>query len=190
MLRLRRRHSLVWALAIASLVAACGGTTPTTGPTGTAPGLATTSPGGGTATQAPDQGGTVDACALLTTADIEAVTGLQTKSRAPGPQGGVFESGCLWELIGERPLLPPTISLGVMRPGGREFYDRNFAAMDAGYQPIAGLGDVAVDADFGAVHVVSGDTFFQVQYIGDGGGDDNTARATELARKVVANLGG
>jgi hypothetical protein len=190
MFRIDRRRSLTGAFVLAALVAACGGTPATTGPVGTGSGPVPTAPGGGTITQAPVGGETVDACALLTAADIEAVTGHETKSSAAGPQGGVFASGCLWELVGERPLQPPTISLGVMRPGGKDFYDRNFAALDAQYPRIDGLGDVAVDADFGAIHVVSGDAFFQVQYLGDGGGDDNTTKATELARKVVANLGG
>ena len=86
----------------------------------------------------------------------------------PGPQAGVFASGCEWELVDEDAMVPPTISLGVMQPGGKDYYDRYFADMNdnAGYKPIDGLGDIAVDADFGAVHVVSGDAFFQVQYIG------------------------
>jgi Protein of unknown function (DUF3558) len=194
-LRLHRPRALACGLVLIALVAACGGSTPTTPPAGTGAGLATSPPanstpsGNGTATQGPGAGATVDPCALLTTADIEAVTGHETTSSTAGPQGGVFPSGCLWELVGERPLIPPTIALGVMATGGKDFYDRNFKALNAVFEPIDGLGDVAVDADFGTVHVVSGDVFFQVQYIGDLGGDDNTAKATELARTVIVNLG-
>ncbi len=189
-LPLHRRLTPILALVLAALLAACGGTSATAGPAGTGSNAAATPPGAGPTTQLPGGGETVDACALLTAAEIEAATGLETTSSTAGPQGGVFPAGCLWELVGERPLIPPTIALGVMGTGGKDFYDRNFKALNAVYQPIDGLGDVAVDADFGSVHVVSGDVFFQVQYIGDLGGDDNTAKATEIARKVVANLGG
>ena len=185
-----RRRPIVLATLTALLLAACGtGTAPSRpGGAGATSGTPTTqAPGGGVATQPPDA--TVDACALLTAADIEAVTGLVTKTSVPGPQGGIFASGCLWELVDDA-MVPPSISFGVMKSGGRDYYDRYFAGLgDPGYEPIDGLGDVAVDAEFGAVLVVSGDTFFQVQYLGGGFGGDDTAVATELSRKVIANLG-
>ena len=191
-----RRLPIVYGILTTLVLAACGGGTAATsgpgGPAATSGGSATQVPGGAV-TQAPGGGETVDACALLTAADIEAATGLKAKASTPGPQGGIFASGCEWELIDEDAMVPPTISLGVMATGGKDYYDRYFADMNdnAGYPPIEGLGDVAVDADFGTVHVVSGDAFFQVQYIsGSFGGDDSTALATELAHKVVANLGG
>jgi hypothetical protein len=81
-----------------------------------------------------------------------------------------------------------------MRTGGRDYYDQYFAPFNEenGYEAIQGLGDVAVNADFGSVLVVSGDTFLQVQYLsgGFGSGDEDAALAAELAGKVVANLGG
>lgn len=186
-----RRRSIVVATITTILLAACGGGTATSGPGG--PGAtsgtpATQAPGGGAVTQAPDQ--TVDACALLTAADIEAGTGLAAKPGLSGPQGGIFPSGCLWELVDDDSIVPPEVTLGVISPGGRDYYDRYFAGLgDPGYEPIEGLGDLAVDAQFGAVLVVSGDVFFQVQYIGGGFGDDDTAVATKLSRKVIANLG-
>jgi hypothetical protein len=189
-----RRLPIVVGILTTIVLAACGGGTPATsgpgGPAAASGGLATQAPGA--ATQAPGGGEAVDACALLTAADIEAVTTLAATSMTPGPQGGVFPSGCLWVLGDESSVVPPEISLGVLRPGGKDYYERYFATMDdnAGYKPIDGLGDVAVDAEFGAVHVVSGDTFFQVQYIGAAFGTDDTSMATELARRVVANLGG
>ena len=190
-----RRLPIAYGILTTLVLAACGGgPAATSGPGGPAAtsGSATQVPGGAV-TQAPGGGQTVDACALLTAADIEAATGLVAKPGLPGPQGGIFASGCEWELVDEDAMVPPTISLGVMTTGGKDYYERYFADMNenAGYKPIDGLGDVAVDADFGAVHVVSGDAFFQVQYIsGSFGGDYSTALATELAHKVVANLGG
>ncbi len=189
-------RSLIPGLVLVTLVAACGGSAPTTGPAGTSAGLASSPPangtpaGNGTATQGPGTGVTVDPCGLLTAADIQAATGQETTSSVAGPQGGVFPSGCLWELVGDRPMIPPSFALGVLARGGKDFYDRNFKALNAQFEPIDGLGDVAVDAGSGTVHVVSGDVFFQVQYLGDLGGADNTAKATELARKVLANLPG
>lgn len=194
-----RRLPITFGILTALFLAACGGGTAATtdpggpgGPGATSGGSATQAPGGPT-TQAPGGGETVDACALLSAADIDAVTGLAASSTTPGPQAGIFPSGCEWALVDEDAIVPPSISLGVMTSGGKAYYDRYFAPFEeeAGYEPIEGLGDVAVDADFGAVHVVAGDAFFQVQYIGGSfGGDDSTALATELARKVVANLGG
>jgi hypothetical protein len=190
-----RRFPIVFGLFTTMVLAACGGGTAVTSgpgnPAATSGGSATQAPGGAV-TQAPGGGETVDACALLTGADIEAVTGLEAQPGLPGPQAGVFASGCLWELADDSAMVPPEISLGVMRPGGKDYYDRYFADMNenAGYKPIEGLGDIGIDADFGAVHVVSGDAFFQVQYLSGATGDDDTGTATELARKVIANLGG
>lgn len=190
------RLPLTLGILTALVLAACGGgTAATTGPggPGATSGVPATQAPGGQTTQAPGGGQTVNACALLTAADIEDVTGLAASSTTPGPQAGVFASGCEWALVDEDAIVPPTISLGVMTIGGKDYYDTYFAPFEdgAGYEPIEGLGDVAVDADFGAVHVVAGDAFFQVQYIGGGfGDDDSTTLATELARKVVANLGG
>lgn len=192
-----RRSIVTFGLATTLLVAACGGGNPaTSGPAGvpTLPGGAATQAPGGGPTQAPGGGETVDVCALLTAEDIQDVTGDEIASSAAGPQAGVFPTGCEWVLIDGEAIVPPSISLGVMKTGGRDYYDRYFAPFneEGGYEPIDGLGDEAVDAAAGAVLVVSGDTFLQVQYLGGGFGssDEDTALATELARKVVANLGG
>ena len=172
--------------AMATLVlAACGGGAATTGPGGpgaTSAVAATQAPGGAQATQQPG-GGTADPCALLTDADIKAVTGYTVSTKVPGPQGGVFPTGCLWELDSTE-MIPPSIALGVMTQGGRAYYDTYFKQQDvaAGGTPLTGVGDEAVDVGFGTVHVVSGDAFFNLQYLGQ---DDHEV---ELAKKVVANL--
>jgi hypothetical protein len=192
-----RRTGTIIGLFCALLLAACGGGSAATsgpgGPVATSGGSATQAPGGG-ATRAPGGGDSVDACPLLTAADIEAVTGLATSSAEPGPQAGIFPSGCEYELVDEDAVVPPSIVLGVIRTGGKEYYETYFAPFseENDYVAIEGLGDLAVDADFGSVLAVSGDTFFQVQYLGGGlgTGDEDTALAAELARKVVANLGG
>ncbi len=192
-----RRLVTILGLSSALILAACGGgTAASSGPGGPGPtsaGSATQTPGDA-ATQAPGGGETVDSCPLLTAADIEAVTGLETTSSEPGPQAGIFPSGCEYELVDADSPVPPSIVLGVMRTGGKVYYDTYFAPFndENAYEAIPGLGDVAVEADFGSVLAVSGDTFIQVQYLGGGfdGNDEDTAMATDLARKVVANLGG
>ncbi len=192
-----RRTLMIVGLSGALALAACGGGTAATsgpgGPAATNAGGVTEAPGVA-ATQAAGPGETVDACALLTAAEIEDVTGLATASTLPGPQGGIFDFGCLWELVDDNAMVPPSISFGIMKTGGRAYYDQYFAPFNAenDYPAIEGLGDEAVEADAGAVHVVAGDTFFQVQYLGGGfgGADDDTRMATELAKKIVATLGG
>lgn len=191
-----RRRSIALATLTTLLLAACGGgTVATSGPGGprvTGAGTATQGPGGGPSTQAPGGGETVDGCTLLTEADIRDVTGFDTTSSTSGPQFGIFPSGCEWELIDDESIVPPSIGLGVMTTGGRAYYDQYFAPFNEeyGYEAIEGLGDEAVEDDTGAVLVVSGDAFFNLQYLGGGFGGDDTAISTELARKVVANLGG
>jgi hypothetical protein len=178
------------AVSTALLLAACGGGPGATGPAGPA---GTSGPGGpstqapGGATQAPG-GATIDACALLTEADIEEVTGNTVDAVTPGPQMGIFQSGCDWDLIDDDAMVPPEIVIGVHPSGGRDYYARYFEPFNegAGYEPIENLGDTAVDAEAGAVLVVAGDVFFNLQYIGLT--QDDTEIAAELARKVVANL--
>lgn len=82
-----------------------------------------------------------------------------------------------------------TRTLGVMTSGGKDYYKRYFAPLNQenGYDAIAGVGDEAVDGGMSDVLVVSGDAFFNLQYLGMG--SDDTDLATELAKNVVANLG-
>jgi hypothetical protein len=186
-----RHRPILFAFATALLVAACGGGGSATngpgGPAGTPAGNATQPPVG-VASQPPGGGETIDACALLTEAEIEDVTSFRTDSSLAGPQGGVFATGCEWILISDG-IVPPAISLGIMPTGGQQKYQQFLTALDRDLEPIENLGDEAVDAEFGAVMVRSGDAMFQVQYIGDASGADDTELAAELARMVVANLG-
>jgi hypothetical protein len=198
--RRRLPASLATTLTLAAFLAACGGSPAASGPgrTGAASasspssgGATTQAPGGGAATQAPGGGATVDACTLLTEADIDAVTGNATASSVEGGQFGIFNDGCEWKLVDEDAVTPPTIALGVMTTGGKDYYEQYFAPFNAeyGYEAIEGLGDEAVDAD-GSMMVVSGDVFFNLQYLGATFGGDDAAVARDLAEKVVANLGG
>lgn len=182
---------------LAFLVAACGGGAPTAAPGETTSGGASQGPGSAThppagATQPPGPGATVDPCALLADADIEAATGATVDEATSGPQFGIFASGCNWALVDEDSIVPPSIALGVMTVGGLSYYQTYFEPFNEeyGYEPVEGVGDVAVDAEAGSLLVVSGDAFFNIQYLGGGFGGDDTAIATELAKKIVESLGG
>jgi hypothetical protein len=188
----RRRLAIVPGV-FAALLVACGGgagTVGSGGPAATAPSAAATTPAG-VETQATGGGGgaAVDACGLLSDADIKDLTGHGVAQRAAGDPLGIFGHGCMWELAveGGSPV-PPQINLGVMTTGGRAFWDAYFAPIIDEYVPIEGLGDVAVDAGVKSIMVVSGDAFFQVQYFPGYGFAD--AHQAELARRILANLGG
>ncbi len=83
-------------LSLVFAVSACGGTsgTPTSGPGATTPAGQPTAVGGGP-TEAPD-GGTGDACTVITIADIRTATGIDY------PAGTVDADGtCTWELVSD-----------------------------------------------------------------------------------------
>lgn len=126
----------------------------------------------------------MDACALLTDDDIKAVTGYAVATKTPGPTGGIFAAGCEWELVAPDEIVPPSVVLGIMTTGGKAYYDAYFKPFieEQGYTPIADLGDEAVDAGFGVVQGVEGDSFFNLQYLGE------TDHEIELAKKLVTHL--
>lgn len=182
-----RTRLLALAATTAVAIAACGGAATTSAPGGggaTQPAGATQSTGGGVPTQQPGGGQTVDACSLLTAEDIKAVTGYAIDKAVPGPQGGVFASGCEWGLIAENEIIPPSIVLGIMTTGGKAFYDQFFAPFENadGNKPISGLGDKAIDVGASTVQVIKGDAFFNLQYLGKQDLEE------ELAKKVLTHL--
>lgn len=188
------RGSVIFTILTTVLLAACGGGPAASGGRGsgaTSGGGTTDAPVGGTTTTAPGSAAAVDACGLLTSADIRAVTGNETESSTARPMYGIFPSGCEWTLIDSEAVVLPSIGLGVMATGGKAYYDAYFAPFieENDYVPIQGLGDEALEDVAGAVLVLSGDTFFNLQYLGGGFGNDDTAVSTDLAEKVVANLG-
>ncbi|HET9852788.1 MAG TPA: DUF3558 family protein [Candidatus Limnocylindrales bacterium] len=191
-------HAAALSLVTALALAACGGG-------GGAPGTgATANPGGplataaaGPATQVPapgttqaPAGATVDACALLSDADIKAASGLEPKGPGTPALFGYYTAGCQWDIVNEGAAVAPTLAIGVLPTGGMEQYDRDIApfGVEYGYEPIEGLGDKAVDYGGGAVLVLTGDTLVEVQYAAIKANDVEIA--TELARTVLSHLGG
>ena len=185
------RLKLATAAATAAIaIAACGGAATTSGPGGQGgatqgpAGAATQAPANGGSTQQPANGGpSVDACAFLTAADIKAVTGYDVARTTPGAQAGIFQDGCEWELVAPDEIVPPSIALGILTTGGKDYYAKYMKPYndEQGNTPVA-VGDEAVDAGFGVIMGVKGDAFFNLQYLGE---DDHEL---ELAKKLVAHL--
>jgi hypothetical protein len=177
---LRARLVLLSAVAVVG-IAACGGSAATAGPATQPPGQATQQPAGG----GPAGGGpAVDACALLTDDDIQAVTGYSVANKRPGPNGGVFAAGCEWELNADNEIVPPSIVLGIMTSGGKAYYESYFKPFndEEGNKLIPGVGDEVVDAGFSVIQGVKGDAFFNLQYLGQG------SHELELTKRLVTHL--
>lgn len=169
------RSALVVITCLAAAVAACGGAAPSGAPTAAPP----------VATQPPASAVTVDACALLSDADIAALTGGTIQTTEPGPQAGIFPDGCRWIIDKESSMLPPEIVLGIMGSGGRAYYDKYFKPYnnEEDNEPIPDLGDEAVRGMADVAMVVVGDVLFQVQWLGQ-----EQDVEIEIARKVAENL--
>lgn len=156
---------LAMLMVVGIVVAACGGAAPTTGPGSTQGGAASNAPTGPTVTpggvaSAPAGAG---ACDLLDDAQIETVTGFELISEEPGPTMGIFENGCTWELESGMTGAPWQVVLGVLTPGGREYYDKFMAIMEG--DAISGLGDVAIRSEANTVIAAKGDALVSIQYI-------------------------
>ena len=191
-MRTQTRATLSIVALLAAVVAGCsGGPTATTGaggPAATGGTAPTTAAGGATvapAATAPTGGGTaVDACTLLTDAEIKSATGFAPIRKGAEPQMGVFEAGCEWELdnAGDAAW---SITIGVKTSGGRAFYDKYIAPPASEGTAVDGVGDDALQSDIGEVTAVKGDTVFSVLYIEFPTRDEV---AIPLARAVAAKL--
>jgi len=176
------------AMLISAVAGCAGATAPTSRPGTPAPSGPATGASQGVdgigSTPATGGGSSGDACSLLTADDISAVTGYAISKATPTSPDMVFPSGCEWELDAPNEVVPPSIVLGIQRSGGKAYFDSYFKpfASDEGNQPVADLGDAAIDVGFGAVVVLKGDTLFNLQYIGQ------DKHQVELARTLLAHL--
>jgi hypothetical protein len=143
----------------------------------------------------------IDACALLTTADLESVLGETIKDRKPGtqPAGPLLTSQCLIETSAK------SVSVTVTRTNpaaptdltAREYWKRQFHAAehngedDRRARPIAGIGDEAYwtgNRFAGALYVLRGGAFLRLSV---GGIRDEKTRidvSQRLAREALARL--
>jgi hypothetical protein len=150
-------------------------------------GLAPTAPSVGP--QATTGGGVsvADPCTLLTDADILEVTGAAPISHASSPWFGQWDSNCTWQIEGGGPV-PATIKVFVRSPGGRASWDQYLVPIQGEFTAVPGLGDAAFEKVQWPTHVLAGDTYVSVQLAG--GSSTDVTLSTELARRVVARLGG
>ncbi|OGO59115.1 MAG: hypothetical protein A2V85_16980 [Chloroflexi bacterium RBG_16_72_14] len=190
-------------LAVTLIVAGCGGASPSALPTGT-----TTAPASGTASEPPGDlpaasadpepgstaGGEVAAaCELLTTEDIVEVTGWKVAEVRAEMTHGLFENGCRWTLDGGPAMamgVPARIVLGVLSPGGRDYFDRYFApfAAENGDEPLEGLADVGLRQSTGSVMAVLGDVLVAVQWLD--GTASQSDKPVDIVRRVLENVAG
>ena len=194
-----RRSLLSLGLTAGLALAACGGGAAATGRTGPGPtagavtsagptaAVAITQPTGGSATQAPGQGA-IDACKVLSAADIKEITHHEVATSVPGNNFGTQGDGCEWSLTDAGSLLPPSVTLEVKSPGGRSYWDAYFKPFitEENNKPIDGVGDEAFTGFGNVATVVVGDSFFEVQYIGSS--KDPDGLEVDIARRVAENL--
>ena len=157
-------------VAILSVIACGGGATYSPATSSIAPGLPTTSAPAsatGNAATAPPAGA-VDACALLTDDEILQATSHAVVSRTAGPQLGIFQNGCLIELADDEAIVPPEITIGVISPGGADYFRRFFVEPFPEAEHVSGIGDDAIRGEVGDLLAVRGDTMVNVLYIGFG----------------------
>ena len=183
------------------LVAACGSGATSGAPGGpTAPAPAATpgtAPAASLATDAGSAAGTpggaappvagqaVEACDVLTDADIEQVTGYGVLTREPGHVMGIFPNGCVWELGSDEEATLWSIDVGVISPGGRHFFDTYLSFPDM-TDPVPGLGDAAVTDQGGGITAVKGDSLVSVLLILFGDTEDEMLR--ELTEVALSRL--
>ena len=180
-------NRLVALLAIGLFVAACGvGGAPTASSAVPPASVVAASAGAGSSSSA--VGSTVEACDLLTEADILELTELEVDEAVPGPAMGVFENGCEWSLTGETATSPTSITLGVLVPGGRRLWEVSFEPFgdEPGTETIEGLGDGAHVGEVDDVIAVQGDALVSLQFLAGFGTSDDLP--VELTRRVLLNL--
>ena len=173
---MKRLTQLSVLVGLLSLVACGGGGTssPVTSPI--ASGLpATNAPASATGGVAsPPPAGAVDACALLTDDEILQATSHAVVNRTAGPQMGIFQNGCLIELEDDDAIVPPEITIGVISPGGADYFRRFFVEPFPEAEHVSGIGDDAVRGGAGDLLAVKGDTMVNVLYIGLGDEEEVT----------------
>ena len=136
---------------------------------------------------APPAGQSLDACSLLSDAEIQQVTERSIASKDAGSVQGIFENGCSWELDpGRDDVVGWTIDIGVISPGGRRYFD-TFLSFPEDTEPVPGLGDIAVRSDVGGISAVKGDTLVSVFVIAFSA-DDEDELTRELTQTALSHV--
>jgi hypothetical protein len=170
------KRRLAALLALAFFLSACGGQTlgiPTPpGGGGPAGGGGPTAGGVPTANQPAPAGASIDACALLTDAEVTAGTGEAVTSRKHSTLTQVFPSVCDLELSGGGSVFGgnPSLSIKVLATGGKTLYENSFEPFIGQSNSlltdtVPDLGDKAGRADDDELMVLKGDVLFDVFYL-------------------------
>jgi hypothetical protein len=178
---------------LAILLVACGGAPAASAPAGggapaTQPGSAAP-PAGGGGGGGGGGGTTVAACDLLTEQDFEEVIGQAVEDMTEGPVLGIYQNGCEWTLAATDTLAQGDVTLGVVAPGGRSYYETYFepfiGEISGPEESVQGVGDKAARFDTGGMMVVKGDVLISVEHFAVGN-DDETAR--RLVDRILPRL--
>lgn len=185
--------NLAIAVLMSTVLVACGDSDPSLGGDTTGRQASTTS-----------GSSSVQACDLLSDADILELTSWAVTTMEPGTTSGIFHNGCSWTLAGGNRAsmgVPAEITIGMKEPNGREYFDMHFHSnrpdgpnIEAdGAEPLPGVGDIAfikVAAGLnGTAMAVSGDALVDITYSDFDSRNENEV-ATALLKRALKNLEG
>jgi hypothetical protein len=137
---------------------------------------------------------TLDACKVLTKAEVAAVQGeayTQTKLSAHGAK-----TQCFYQL----PTFSNSVSVDLMRSGGRKFWEQTFEEEHEAEDPdehvappikVSGVGSEAMWVSSrvaGSLYARKGDAVLRVSVGGAGSDKEKIARSKKLARKALARM--
>jgi hypothetical protein len=122
----------------------------------------------------------IDSCALVATADLQAIT--HQNVSGPKPQGAGI---CAWQIAGG-------FALSIQyNETGQAGFD-NAKSRTQGTKPVAGIGDAAFvfvsAAGFDAVHLVKHDHYVVITYQGGSSATDRLKATEAIASKVAGQL--
>jgi hypothetical protein len=128
-----------------------------------------------------------DACGVLTSAEVTALTGFEVLTTQPGASNGApFTGGCHWSLDAREPDTTWDVILNVQSPGGKQAFDV-YVQVFPNLEHVPGIADDAVADVANSVVAVKGDTRLDVQYINL---HDPNAEAVliEIAKEIAARF--
>ena len=129
----------------------------------------------------------MDPCGLLSDQDILEITGLEATGKEGSISFGLWDAQCVWQVQGTGSV-PATLKVTIKSPGGRANWDQYMIPIQSEFTAVDGLGEAAFAKVHWPTHVLVGDTYISVQFADFP--DPEGPVSTELARRVVANLGG
>jgi len=135
-----------------------------------------------------------DACSVLTKAEVAAVQGEAFTSVKLSPRDG--GTRCFYQL----PTFSKSVSVDVMRSGGRKFWDETFEGEHEAGDPdekttppvkVSGVGSEAIWVSSrvaGSLYVRKGDALLRVSVGGPGDAKEKIARSKRLALRALKRM--